>query len=130
MLFRKELSSILASTLIKDVGLTSDNILGFKSLEKLSEGLKKLTFKTIQRQSDIIEYEQLGKHVLTRLFELYTDKDYNTDMKLLPANYRYRLEKNWDRNVLDYLGGMMDVYAIQQYEKFYGKLENKGLYFK
>lgn len=128
MLFRKELSSILASTLIKDVGLTSENILGYKSLEKLANGLKKLTFKAIQRQSDIIEYEQLGKHVLTRLFELYTDKDYNTSMKLLPANYRN--EPIWDRKVLDYLGGMMDIYAIQQYEKYFGKLENKGLYFK
>ncbi|WP_028887209.1 deoxyguanosinetriphosphate triphosphohydrolase family protein [Tenacibaculum ovolyticum] len=128
MLFRKELSSILAATLINDVGLTSENILGYKSLEKLSNGLKKLTFKTIQRQSDIIEYEQLGKHVLTRLFGLYTDKDYNKDMKLLPANYRF--PKNWDRNVLDYIGGMMDIYAIQQYEKYFGKLENKGLYLK
>ncbi|MFI1743600.1 deoxyguanosinetriphosphate triphosphohydrolase family protein [Thalassobellus sediminis] len=128
MLFRKELSSILATTLINDVGLTSENILGYKSLEKLSNGLKKLTFKTIQRQSDIIEYEQLGKHVLTRLFGLYTDKDYNKDMKLLPANYRF--PENWDRNVLDYIGGMMDIYAIQQYEKYFGKLEKKGLYFK
>nr|WP_232455973.1 hypothetical protein [Polaribacter sp. SA4-10] len=75
-----------------------------------------------------MEYEQLGKHVLTRLFELYTDKDYNKDMKLLPANYRSI--KKWDRRVLDYVGGMMDIYALQQYEKYFGKLESKGLYFK
>jgi len=128
MLFRKELSSILAATLIKDVGLTFENIIGYKNLEKLALGLKKLTFKTIQRQSDIIEYEQLGKHVLTKLFELYTDEDYNKDLKLLPANYRSI--ENWDRRVLDYIGGMMDIYAIQQYEKYFGKLDDKGLYFK
>lgn len=128
MLFRKELSSILATKLIMDIGLTSENIIGYKSLEKLANGLKKLTFKTIQRQSDIIEYEQLGKHVLTRLFKLYTDKDYNKDLKLLPANYR--TIENWDRRVLDYIGGMMDIFAIQQYEKYFGKLYNKGLYFK
>ncbi|WP_157662485.1 dGTP triphosphohydrolase [Polaribacter sp. SA4-10] len=47
MLFRKELSSILAAALIKDIGLTSNNILGYKSLAKLANCLKKLTFKTI-----------------------------------------------------------------------------------
>ena len=77
---------------------------------------------------ELLEYELLGKHVLNRLFELYTDRSYNKDMVLMPANYRSTM--NWERKVLDYIGGMMDEYAINQYEKYFGKLDNKGIYFK
>lgn len=126
MLFRKELTSILTTALITDIGLVGDK-LGYKSLKALAHGLKHLTFEAIKRQPDIIEYEQLGRHVLTKLYELYTDKKYNRDMVLLPANYRN--PDKWERKVQDYLGGMMDIYAISQFEKYFGKLDNKGIYF-
>ncbi|WP_336702617.1 dGTP triphosphohydrolase [Chryseobacterium indologenes] len=127
MLFRKELTSLLASTFVKDIDLVNGK-LGYLKYKNLVSGLKKLTFEAIKRQPDIIEYEQLGNHVLTRLYEIYNDKEYNRDMVLLPANYRDTT--NWERKILDYIGGMMDIYAIQQYEKYFGKLDNKGIYFK
>lgn len=127
MLYRKELTSILANAFVRDVDLVNGK-LGYNSLGLLVSGLKKLTFEAIKRQPDIIEYEQLGKHVLTKLYGLYTDKDYNRDMVLLPANYRNI--PLWERKVQDYIGGMMDIYAVQQYEKYFGKLEGKGIYFK
>lgn len=126
MLYRKELTSILANAFVRDVNLV-DGKLGYKSLSMLVSGLKKLTFEAIKRQPDIIEYEQLGKHVLTKLYELYTDKKYNKELVLLPANYRN--VENWNRKVKDYLEGMMDIYAIHQYEKYFGKLNDKGIYF-
>jgi dGTPase len=126
-LFRKELTSILANSLVRDIDLV-DGKLGYKTLGQLVNGLKKMTFECIKRQPEIIEYEQLGKHVLTKLYELYTDKSYNRDMVLLPANYRF--QDKWNRKVQDYIGGMMDIYAIQQYEKYYGKLDGKGIYLK
>jgi dGTPase len=127
MLYRKELTSLLANAFVRDVDFV-DGKLGYKNLGLLVSGLKTLTFESIKRQPDIIEYEQLGKHVLTKLYKLYTDKDYNRDMVLMPANYRF--PDKWERKVQDYIGGMMDIYAIQQYEKYFGKLENKGIYFK
>ncbi|MCC8407439.1 dNTP triphosphohydrolase [Mucilaginibacter sp. UR6-1] len=127
MLYRKELTSILTNAFIRDVDFVNGK-LGYRALGSLVSGLKKLTFEAIKRQPDIIEYEQLGKHVLTKLYALYTDRDYNKEMVLLPANYRSKV--NWERCVQDYIGGMMDIYAIQQYEKYYGKLEGKGIYFK
>lgn len=127
MLFRKELTSILANAFVRDIDLV-DGKLGYKTLGLLIAGLKKMTFECIKRQPEIIEYEQLGRHVLTRLYELYTDKSYNRDMVLLPANYRH--PPKWERKVQDYIGGMMDIYAIQQYEKYFGKLEGKGIYLK
>ncbi|MDB5287132.1 MAG: hypothetical protein JWR05_2081 [Mucilaginibacter sp.] len=127
MLYRKELTSILANAFVRDIDLIDGN-LGYSSLGLLVSGLKKLTFGAIMRQPDIIEYEQLGKHVLTKLYEIYTDKEYNKNMVLLPGNYRNA--NIWERKVQDYIGGMMDIYAIQQYERYFGKLDNKGIYFK
>lgn len=127
MLFRKELTSILANAFVRDIDFI-DGKLGYKNLGLLVAGLKKMTFECIKRQPEIIEYEQLGKHILTRLYELYTDKSYNRDMVLLPANYRF--PEKWNRKVQDYIGGMMDIYAIQQYEKYFGKLDGKGIYLK
>lgn len=125
MLYRKELTSILANAFVRDIDLVNGT-LGYKKLGLLVSGLKKLTFEAIKRQPDIIEYEQMGKHILTKLYDLYTDKSYNRDMVLLPANYR-NIDK-WERKVQDYIGGMMDIYAIQQYEKYFGKLDGKGIY--
>ncbi|UPZ35301.1 dNTP triphosphohydrolase [Sphingobacterium sp. PCS056] len=127
MLYRKELTSILTTAFVNDIDLI-DGKLGYKELNLLVSGLKALTFKAIKRQPDIVEYEQLGQHILTRLYELYTDKTYNLEMVLLPANYR--AVDHWERKVQDYIGGMMDIYAIQQYEKYFGQLDKKGIYFK
>jgi len=121
MLLRKELTSQLTSMFILDVDLIKGK-LGFKEYGKLVKGLKKLTFHAIKRQPDIMEYEQLGKSILTKLFHLYMDKDFNKDMLLMPANYR--IPDKWERKVLDYLGGMMDIYAIRKYEKYFGKIKN------
>lgn len=128
MLFRKELTSQLVTTLILDIDLV-DGKLGYKRLRKLCKGLKSLTFKSIKRQPDIVEYEQLGKHILTKLYEMYSDNEFNKGMVLLPVNYRTISQEN-SRFILDYLGGMTDLYAISQYEKYFGKLKDKGIYFK
>lgn len=127
MLFRKELTSLLATMFVKDIDLVG-GVLGYSKYLDLVSGLKKLTFEAIKRQPDIIEYEQLGKHVLTKLYNVYNDRSYNREMVLLPANYRDI--DNWERRIQDYIGGMMDIYAIQQYEKYFGKLKDKGVYFQ
>jgi len=127
MLLRKELTSKLTSLFIEDVGLVNGK-LGYLKYNKLVKGLKKLTFHAIKRQPDIIEYEQLGKSILSKLFHLYMDKDFNKDMLLMPANYRN--EEKRERKVLDYLGGMMDIYALRKYEKYFGKIDNGNILYK
>ena len=127
MLFRKELTSLLVNLFVNDIGLTTNEKLGYMKYELLARGLKKLTFGAINRQPDIIEYELLGKHILNSLYKLYNDQSYNKGLVLLPGNYR--ITENWERMVLDYLGGMTDIFAINQYEKYFGKLHGKGLFF-
>jgi dGTPase len=129
ILLRKEITSAIINHLVRDIDLVEKDgklQLGYKSLENLAKGLKKLTFHAIKRNSDIIEYENLGGQILKGLYDVYMDKDFNKDLILLSAEYR-DLE-NWERTVLDYIGGMMDIFAIQQYEKYFGSLKEKGIY--
>jgi len=49
-------------------------------------------------------------------------------MVLLPPNYR--AEHMWERKVKDYISGMMDNFAIQQYELYHGRGAISRLYQK
>lgn len=137
MLLRKELTSQLVSAFVDDIWI-KDGKVNYTFLKDLADGLKKLTFSAIKRQPDILEYEQQGKSILTSLFNLYMNDSFNHKLELLPANYRM-LSKSTDqsnidmskkRRILDYLGGMTDFYAIHTYEKYFGKIDGKGIFMR
>lgn len=141
--FIKEITSRIVDTLVQDIGIVeidegfikktgtqNKKELGFINHSKLSEGLKKLTFKCILRNTDIINYEQQGATIIKDLFELFTDSSYNRDLKLLPAEYRQLHSDAGDskeRVVTDYIAGMMDNYAFELHKKYFGY---KALYVK
>jgi dGTPase len=94
-----------------------------KDYALLSEGLKKLTYNTVSRSPDNMLYELRGEKIITGLYQVYMDKKFNKNMKLLPAEYRYMNPscKKWERSVIDYISGMMDQYAIYKYKEFFGQ---------
>ena len=128
IVLRKELTSTIVNTLCLDLGLVNGR-LGYKKHEKLAEGLKKLLFKAILRKKDIQLYERKGEQVIKGLFEVYNDSKYNKDNILLPPELR-AIKDLKARLVTDYISGMMDSYAVQEYEKFFGKGSSEKLYFK
>lgn len=129
ILFLRELTSSLVNLLVTDVGLINEKSkpkLGYKKYESIAVGLKKLTFKAVKRRPDVIRYELMGKKVLHGLYKVYSDTSFNKDLVLLPAEYRDT--KNSERTILDYIGGMMDYYAIDQYKIYYGSNSLDDLY--
>jgi len=129
---RKELTSTIVHDLCIDIGIIEKNgisQLGFKTKENLSEGLKKLLFNAILRKKDVQHYEKKGEKIIRGLYEVYTDTKYNKNNILLPAEYRKRNDKQ-ERLVIDYISGMMDSFAEQEYIKYFGKSEIEKLYFK
>ncbi len=128
ILFVKELTSSIVNQLVIDVGLVNGDKLGYLNYSCLAKGLKKLTFKAVKRRPDIMRYERLGEKVLTGLYEVLSDEKFNKDLVLLPAEYRDKSDKQ--RTVLDYIGGMMDSFAVDQYKIYFGNNSLDKLYNK
>lgn len=128
IVLKKELTSKIVNTLCSDIGLVG-GCLGYKQHAKLAEGLKKLLFKAILRKKDIQLYERRGEQIIRGLFEVYSDEKYNKDNILLPPELR-AINDCKTRLVTDYISGMMDSYAAQEYEKYFGKGSADKFYFK
>ncbi|WP_105617646.1 deoxyguanosinetriphosphate triphosphohydrolase family protein [Vallitalea okinawensis] len=144
MLLRNELTSSLVHRLMSDIGLVrvdsqfkdltgtaNDYELGFNHLELLAYGLKKFTFKCINRTDDVILYERTGEKAIKGLYEIFSDAKYNKNGMLLPVQYRPIQKddpKELKRCAVDYIAGMMDTYAIDVYKKYYGNKSLDKLY--
>ncbi|WP_211267819.1 deoxyguanosinetriphosphate triphosphohydrolase family protein [Paenibacillus antarcticus] len=127
-LFRKELTSKIVNTLIRDI--TYNETLGrlsFNQYGALSSGLKKMVFHMILRKPSVQMYEKKGEKVLRGLYNVYNDESFNKNLQLLPPEYRV-IDENTDkrRNIIDFISGMMDSFAVQEYSKYYG--DNVSLY--
>lgn len=132
-IIRRELTSNIVHKLMRDIGLVEQpdgsKQLGYKTLHKFSEGLKKLVFKAILRKKDVQLYEKKGEKVIRGLFDVYTDSKFNNNLMLLPPEYRVSSEKSGDKRVvIDYIAGMMDSFAIQEYERYFGSSSLNKLY--
>jgi len=130
IIFRKELTSNIVNTLIGDIEVVEDKNglkqLGFGSKGKLSSGLKAIVFNVIMRKRDIKTYEHMGNKIITDLFDFYR-RDDNIEF-ISPQLFRMLPEKEVDekinpfyleckeRAVIDYISGMMDTFAIREWE--------------
>ncbi|WP_410490099.1 hypothetical protein, partial [Aeromonas veronii] len=119
IVLRKELTSIIVNTLCRDIGLVNGE-LNYQAHADLAGGLKKLLFKAILRKKDIIIYEKHGEKIIKGLFQVYTDNQFNKNNMLLPPELR-SIKDDQRRLVVDHISGMMDSFAAQEYEKFFGK---------
>ncbi len=128
VVLKKEITGSIVHTLCKDIGVIGGH-LGYKEHGKLANGLKKLLFRAVLRKKDIQHYEKMGENVLRGLFTVYNDEAFNKNNILLPAELR-GLECAKERLVIDYIAGMMDSFAIQEYERYYGKGSAEKLYRK
>lgn len=134
--FRKRLTSILTNKFINDItlSLVTDNEIikehGTKpyqfelSLDKykdLSKLLKTHIFNCVTRYPDITMYEAKGEIVIKSLFELFTDEHLNKGGKLLPPDFRPAYVNNYSliQGSIDYIAGMMDTFAISEYERLF-----------
>lgn len=132
--FRKKLTSVLTNKFINDVTIsevTDSQVIsehGTKphqyelSLDKyknLSKLLKSHIFSCVTRDSNIMLYEAKGEIVIKSLFDLFSDEKFNKDGKLLPPDFRPNSDYSLVQGSIDYIAGMMDTFAISEYERFY-----------
>lgn len=123
-LFRKMLTTELTNEFIRSI--TTYNEEGNTELclggvqHALCKILAKTIFRAATKKQSIILYELKGEIILKSLFNIYANTNINKEYMLLPPDYRPTQEADLVRCVLDYLAGMMDTYAISEYEHFTG----------
>ena len=129
-IIRREITSRIVDTLVRDIKVNCEK-LEFQAHTLLSEGLKKLVFRSLLRKRNVQLYEKMGDKVISGLYEVYADESFNKDGLLLPVEYRpveYRNDRNYKRSIIDYISGMMDSFAIDEYKKYFGPNSLEALY--
>jgi len=135
-LLRKELISELVDRLVDDVDVVVQDdkkTVGLKSLKPLTK-LNHLLLNAVKVEADIYNYEHIGERVIRGLYDVYADQKYNPKNVLLP--HPYRNDKDTSKNsrlrgVIDYISGMTDQFAMEQYKRFYGHdVYEDGFYIK
>lgn len=137
-LFKKELLSLMISMFINDIRYSSVNCekkvltgtmqtkeLMFNTYMDLIPQLKKSIYNCATYGDEIYLYEKKGEIVIRTLSDFYMN-----NLGVLPVEYRenyyerfkeYKNYKNLqERLVCDYIAGMMDTFAIKQYEMITG----------
>lgn len=88
-------------------------------VEEESLALKKFLKERLYRHHKVDKMRVKAEHVLTRLFEAYVKRP-----NLLSPKYHRRIEQNGvERTVADYLAGMTDRYALDDYKTLFETFE-------
>ena len=130
-LLRKKLTSRLTDDFVRKI--TFDNVkkdhknkrelcmeIGYKALCTI---LSKTILKGETRNSSIPLYELKGEIIIKSLFNIYVDENVNKKYLLLPPDYRpdeKATAKQVARCAIDYIAGMMDTFAISEFERLTG----------
>ena len=134
-IFRRTLVSELTGLFVNDITIKkndytfasehgvneNDYELSLGDYKNLFHLMKKITFKCSQRNTDIALYEKRGAVVIESLYNLYSDKKKNQNGILLPMVYRPNDDYTLEQGSIDYIAGMMDTFAIEEYEKLFNE---------
>lgn len=89
-----------------------------ESFEEKAKPLREFLFKRFYRQYRVVRMARKAEQVVEQLFHAYLD-----DPTLLPPMTQAHLENNVAaRVVCDYIAGMTDRYALEEYERLFNPL--------
>jgi dGTPase len=105
---------------IEDVKNAGENIISFSgSTNKLNSQLKMFLFDKMYRHYRMIRMADKARRIVTQLFEVYLS---NSDQ--LPPSFSSKIkEENKMQLVCDYVAGMTDRFALQEYKKLFDPFE-------
>ena len=90
-----------------------------QAMQAANRELKDFLYKNLYRHWRVMRMASKAHRFLTQLFQLYT-----TDTSLLPWQTQARLkDERLERVVCDYIAGMTDRYALQEYQKLFDPME-------
>jgi dGTPase len=92
------------------------NVVGFDDIMKAQNRvLKDFLFKNMYRNYRVVRMQQKAERVLTELFNAY-----NREPAMLPNQFQAQIaEKGRERSICDYLAGMTDRFAVDEYQRLF-----------
>jgi dGTPase len=99
-----------------DVQKLDHNLIGYSEpLQAPNRQLKDILFNNLYRHHRVVRMAVKAERVLTSLFNAYV-----SEPDMLPIEFRQFFEtRGKERTIADYLAGMTDRYAIQEYERLF-----------
>lgn len=92
------------------------NLVGFETeMIENNRILKEFLYNNMYRHYRVVRMQKKAEEVLTRLFTAYCE----TPTMLPPQFYEQIEEKGKERTICDYLAGMTDRFAIEEYQKLF-----------
>lgn len=105
----------------EDVRNLPENIVAFSpEVQRMNQELKRFLLERLYRHPRVIRMQKKAERVVTELFEAYV-----AEPAQLPLEVQARLEEGEDlyRVVCDYIAGMTDRFALQEYAKMFDPYE-------
>jgi len=92
------------------------NVVGFdEEMKKLNRILKDFLFKNMYHQYRVVRMHKKAEKLLSELFNAYA-----TEPSMLPMQFQNLIEeKGKERTICDYLAGMTDRFAVDEYAKLF-----------
>lgn len=105
-------------TSVKDLQKHPRNVIGHSEpMTKMVRELKEFLYQNMYRHYRVVRMAQKAERTISQLFETYM-----TDSDQLPDTIQERLKSGVDtqaRVICDYIAGMTDRYASQEYQKLF-----------
>jgi dGTPase len=102
---------------VEAVRMHPHNLVAFSpEVEGMNRELKRFLFERLYRHPRVIRMQKKAERVLSQLFEAYV-----TEPAQLPLETQIRLREVGDvyRVVCDYIAGMTDRFALEEYAKLF-----------
>ena len=92
------------------------NVVGFDDeMKKSNHILKDFLFKNMYRHFRVVRMQKKAEHVLSALFRAY-----QSEPLMLPQQFQDLIEeKGKEQTICDYLAGMTDRFAVEEYQKLF-----------
>lgn len=95
------------------------NVVGFNdSMRAHNREIKDFLFKNMYRNYRVVRMQKKAERVLSELFHAYA-----TEPSMLPLHFQEQIEeKGREKTICDYLAGMTDRFAVDEYQKLFDPL--------
>lgn len=122
-IFRKTLTSRLTHEFVWSIDYANGKLTLGNPHKVLCKVLSKMIFNDMMSHTDIALHEIKGEQIIKTLLGIYSNIELNTHLYLLPPDYRICDPKdntNVAQHAIDYVSGMMDDFAVYEFERLTG----------